>query len=204
MNAVMPTHADSALSLRAVSKRFAGLTVLNDLNMDIRRGEIHGLIGPNGAGKTTAINIATGFYQPSSGAVLLDGADVTRTPSHRRAARGPRALVPGRTALRQSRRAHQHPHLRGAEAPLPRRAARQGCGAHGSRPVDARGTPHALFGNHRRTHALWRAQAGGDRAGLRLRLLRAAARRADGRAEPGRDRGACWRSSMLTAPISRS
>ncbi|MFM9887106.1 MAG: ABC transporter ATP-binding protein [Burkholderiales bacterium] len=77
-----------ALQLRAVSKQFGALAALSDLSFDVERGEIHGLIGPNGAGKTTAVNIATGFYRPSSGSVWLNGIDVTHMPTHERAARG--------------------------------------------------------------------------------------------------------------------
>jgi branched-chain amino acid transport system ATP-binding protein len=77
-----------ALNLRSVSKQFGALVALDNLSFDVQRGEIHGLIGPNGAGKTTAVNIATGFYRPSSGSVWLDGVDVTHMPIHRRAAKG--------------------------------------------------------------------------------------------------------------------
>lgn len=76
------------LQLRAVSKQFGALTALSDLSFDVAHGEIHGLIGPNGAGKTTAVNIATGYYRPSSGSVWLNGVDVTHLPTHQRAARG--------------------------------------------------------------------------------------------------------------------
>ena len=76
------------MSLNAVSKRFEALVALDDVSLDVQRGEVHGLIGPNGAGKTTAVNIATGFLRPSSGSVLLDGVDVTNMPIHRRAAKG--------------------------------------------------------------------------------------------------------------------
>ena len=77
-----------ALQLRAVSKQFGALAALSNLSFDVQRGEIHGLIGPNGAGKTTAVNIATGYYRPSSGSVWLNGVDVTHLPTHQRAAKG--------------------------------------------------------------------------------------------------------------------
>jgi branched-chain amino acid transport system ATP-binding protein len=84
----MAHDGDRGLHMRAVSKRFAALTVLNDVSFAVLPGEIHGLIGPNGAGKTTAVNIATGFYPPTRGSVLLNGIDVTRMPIHERAAMG--------------------------------------------------------------------------------------------------------------------
>nr|WP_203968233.1 ABC transporter ATP-binding protein [Sediminihabitans luteus] len=59
--------------MRDVTMQFGGLTALDHVTFDIRRGEILGLIGPNGAGKTTAFNAMTGVYRPTSGTVLFDG-----------------------------------------------------------------------------------------------------------------------------------
>ena len=59
--------------LQGVTVQFGGLTALNDVTFDIRRGEILGLIGPNGAGKTTCFNAMTGVYRPTSGTVTFDG-----------------------------------------------------------------------------------------------------------------------------------
>ncbi|MGX8706206.1 MAG: ABC transporter ATP-binding protein [bacterium] len=57
--------------------RFGGVVAVNDLSMDINRGEIVALIGPNGAGKTTAFNMVTGVYTPTAGRIVLDGQDIT-------------------------------------------------------------------------------------------------------------------------------
>ncbi len=65
------------LSIRKVSKRFAGITAIKDVSFEIERGEIIGLVGPNGAGKSTLLNIVSGIYLPSSGSILFDGRDVT-------------------------------------------------------------------------------------------------------------------------------
>ena len=54
---------------------FGGLTAVNEFNLTIGRTEIAGLIGPNGAGKTTVFNLLTKVYQPTAGAILLDGKD---------------------------------------------------------------------------------------------------------------------------------
>lgn len=62
---------------------FGGLTALDSVNFDIRRGEILGLIGPNGAGKTTCFNAITGVYRPSSGTVVFDGQPLRRLKRHR-------------------------------------------------------------------------------------------------------------------------
>lgn len=59
--------------------KFGGLTALDDVSFEIRRGEILGLIGPNGAGKTTCFNAITGIYQPASGLVYFDGKPLTKT-----------------------------------------------------------------------------------------------------------------------------
>lgn len=61
------------LALHHVSKRFGGLTAVDDVSMSIRRGEIYGLIGPNGAGKTTCFNLITGLYRADEGEFRLQG-----------------------------------------------------------------------------------------------------------------------------------
>ena len=63
--------------------RFGGLTAVKNFSAAIPRGSIVGLIGPNGAGKTTCFNMITGFYKPSEGQVLFNGADITGAPPHR-------------------------------------------------------------------------------------------------------------------------
>ncbi len=59
------------LQLEHVTMRFGGLTAVNDLSFEVRKGEITALIGPNGAGKTTVFNCITGFYKPTEGMMTL-------------------------------------------------------------------------------------------------------------------------------------
>ena len=80
------------LSISGLTKTYAsGLTALKRVDLTIDRGEIFALLGPNGAGKTTLINIVCGIVTPSSGTVLVDGADIRR---NYRATRARIGLVP--------------------------------------------------------------------------------------------------------------
>jgi branched-chain amino acid transport system ATP-binding protein len=67
---------NSALELTGVTKTFGGLTSLNDLNIEVHKGEILSIIGPNGAGKTTLFNIITGVYIPDQGDVKVSGKSI--------------------------------------------------------------------------------------------------------------------------------
>ncbi|WP_229781911.1 ABC transporter ATP-binding protein [Deinococcus daejeonensis] len=80
---------DAAVSVRGVRKSFrspggAETRVLDDIDLDIRRGEFFSLLGPSGCGKTTLLRILAGFEQPDAGAVLIGGQDMTGVPPHRR------------------------------------------------------------------------------------------------------------------------
>ncbi len=77
-----------ALQTQNLVKRFGGFVATNDVTLNVLAGARHALIGPNGAGKTTLINLLTGFLEPSAGAVLLKGQDVTRLAQHERVKRG--------------------------------------------------------------------------------------------------------------------
>jgi len=73
------------LRLEGVSKVFAGGTIgLDNIDLDVRRGEFMTLLGPSGCGKTTCLRVVAGFEAPSSGRVLLDGSDISALPSRDR------------------------------------------------------------------------------------------------------------------------
>lgn len=65
------------LEVKNLSISFGGLRAVDEFNIKIEKGQLYGLIGPNGAGKTTVFNLLTGVYKPTSGAILLDGQNIT-------------------------------------------------------------------------------------------------------------------------------
>ena len=74
----MQTKNNCFVKVQGVSKSFAGNTVLQPFNLEIRPGEFHALIGENGAGKSTLINLLTGVYEPDGGVMTVDGQDFTK------------------------------------------------------------------------------------------------------------------------------
>jgi ABC-type Fe3+/spermidine/putrescine transport system ATPase subunit len=72
------------LSIRGVTVRFGAVTALDGLDLTVRRGEFFLLLGGSGSGKTTLLRAVAGFVRPASGTIILDGADLSRVPPHRR------------------------------------------------------------------------------------------------------------------------
>lgn len=88
---------EPVISIKNLTKTYAsGLRALNNVNLDIRRGEIFALLGPNGAGKTTLISTVCGIVTPSEGTVTVDGHDIL---TDYRAARSKIGLVPQELAI---------------------------------------------------------------------------------------------------------
>ncbi|MDR1398725.1 MAG: LPS export ABC transporter ATP-binding protein [Treponema sp.] len=87
-----PTPVESAdlhvLGVVELRKRFGRKEVVRGVNFSMHNGQVAGLLGPNGAGKTTIFYMIVGFYQPSSGRVLMDEIDITRKPMYKRARQG--------------------------------------------------------------------------------------------------------------------
>jgi len=77
-----PAPADNILELTDLTKRFGGLVAVDNVSLNIKRGEVFALIGPNGAGKTTLFNNVTGLFQPTSGRVVFDGRNITGFKPH--------------------------------------------------------------------------------------------------------------------------
>jgi len=69
--------SDTILSIQNITMKFGGVTAIDNLSFEIKKGQIYGLIGPNGAGKTTIFNIVTGNYTPTSGDIVFQGDHIT-------------------------------------------------------------------------------------------------------------------------------
>ncbi|HHN47828.1 MAG TPA: LPS export ABC transporter ATP-binding protein [Bacteroidales bacterium] len=72
------------LRTEKIVKKYRKRTVVNNVSIDVKRGEIVGLLGPNGAGKTTSFYIIVGLIKPLSGRVFLDNTEITREPMYKR------------------------------------------------------------------------------------------------------------------------
>ena len=76
------------LRTEGLVKRYGKRTVVNDVSIDVKQGEIVGLLGPNGAGKTTSFYMTTGLIVPNAGHIYLDDLDITKFPVYKRARAG--------------------------------------------------------------------------------------------------------------------
>ena len=76
------------LEIRNLTMKFGGVVALSEVNLHVSEGEIAALIGPNGAGKTTVFNVATGYYTPTAGEILLDNESVVGVKTYKIARKG--------------------------------------------------------------------------------------------------------------------
>ncbi|MBN8442724.1 MAG: ABC transporter ATP-binding protein [Thauera sp.] len=76
------------LETTGLTKEFKGFVAVSNVDLKVRRGDIHALIGPNGAGKTTVFNLLTKFLPPTSGRIMFDGQDITHEAPAATARRG--------------------------------------------------------------------------------------------------------------------
>lgn len=78
----MPADGDALLHMRGITKRFPGVTALDSVDFEVRRGEVHALVGGNGAGKSTLIKVLTGVVSADAGSLTLDGVTIhPRSPA---------------------------------------------------------------------------------------------------------------------------
>ncbi len=85
----LPADATGGLTLRGIHKVLGGRPIVDNLDLEVRKGELVCLLGPSGCGKTTTLRMVAGFLEPDQGSVLIDGTDVTALPPERR----PTAMV---------------------------------------------------------------------------------------------------------------
>lgn len=71
------------LTVQRLSRHFGGIKALQQLDLEVRAGEIFALIGPNGSGKTTLFNVITGVFPPTEGRIWFQGREITRAKTHR-------------------------------------------------------------------------------------------------------------------------
>ena len=76
------------LSTKGLSRHFGGLKAVQNVDFDLKTGEIRAIIGPNGAGKTTFVSLLSGRIEPTSGRIRFEGADITGEPAFRRVRKG--------------------------------------------------------------------------------------------------------------------
>lgn len=88
MQTATPTSSQGALRTEGLVKRYGGLTVTDNVSLDIRAGELHAIIGPNGAGKTSLVNQLSGEIGSNAGHVWFDGQRIDGVPTYQRARRG--------------------------------------------------------------------------------------------------------------------
>lgn len=84
----MSAPVPSALTIEGLGLQIGGATILDGVALDVAPGSLVGVIGPNGAGKTTLFNVISGIVRPSTGRILRDGVDITRTSVAQRARAG--------------------------------------------------------------------------------------------------------------------
>jgi ABC-type branched-subunit amino acid transport system ATPase component/ABC-type branched-subunit amino acid transport system permease subunit len=80
-----PARSANILKVEHLAMSFGGVKAIDDLDLEIRPGQVHGLIGPNGSGKTTILNVISGYYAQQHGAVRLNGAALPALARHQRA-----------------------------------------------------------------------------------------------------------------------
>lgn len=76
------------LQTQKITKEFGKLRAVNEVSLEVNKGDIHAIIGPNGAGKSTYFNLITGYHKATAGKVLYKGKEITHLPAYRRCKEG--------------------------------------------------------------------------------------------------------------------
>ena len=97
-----------SLRTQNLTKSYSGRTVVRDVSLELKSGEVVGLLGPNGAGKTTTFYMTVGLTAPDSGSVILDEIDVTTDPMYVRARKGIGYLPQEPSIFRSLTLSHKH------------------------------------------------------------------------------------------------
>jgi branched-chain amino acid transport system ATP-binding protein len=121
----------SLLEVRALVRRFGGLTAVDAIDLDVAEGELVSVIGPNGAGKTTLFNLVTGLDVPDAGSVHFDGRDITGASAVQVAGHGlartfQHGRVFGNLSVRDNVLVGAHSRLRAVKPAVPRWASTAG------------------------------------------------------------------------------
>ena len=93
--------SETIIKTEGLSKRYGGITAVDKLFLEIRKGEVFGLLGPNGAGKTTSFYMIVGLIKPNGGRIFLDDTEITTEPVYRRAQLGVGYLAQEASVFRQ-------------------------------------------------------------------------------------------------------
>ena len=88
MTTLISENLQSGLVVQGLRKSYQKKTIIQDVSLSVKRGEVVALLGPNGSGKTTSFYAIAGLIQADGGKVSLDGADITALPMYRRARLG--------------------------------------------------------------------------------------------------------------------
>ncbi|MEU7571418.1 ABC transporter ATP-binding protein [Micromonospora sp. NPDC049240] len=160
------------LATRGLTWRIGEVAIVDSVYLDLAPGEFLGVIGPNGAGKTSLFNLITGLRRPTEGKILLDGADVTTLPPHRRARLGlgrtfQASSVFGSLTVRENVRLAVQAHRGGSMKLWRRAAADRDVAAAADAALDR-------VGLHHRGTALAGTLAHGEKRKLEIALLLAA------------------------------
>jgi branched-chain amino acid transport system ATP-binding protein len=76
------------IATQGLTKRFGGLTAVNQVDFEAQEGHVEGVIGPNGSGKTTLFNLLSGYFPPTEGSITFKGQDISKLPPHQRVGLG--------------------------------------------------------------------------------------------------------------------